>query len=38
MKPTPAQPQIARLQASPMVVSLPQGPALAVSPTPRRNS
>jgi hypothetical protein len=28
-KSTPAAPQIARLQASLMVVSLPQGPALA---------
>jgi hypothetical protein len=28
MKPVPAQQQIARLQASLMVVSLPQGPSL----------
>ncbi len=32
--PTPAQQQIARLQASLMVVSLPQGPALAVGRCP----
>ena len=35
-KSTPAAPQIARLQASLMVVSLPQGPLLAVGRTPRR--
>jgi hypothetical protein len=35
-KPTPAAQQIARLQASLMVVSLPQGPSLAVGRTPRR--
>jgi hypothetical protein len=35
-KSTPAAQQIARLQASLMVVSVPQGPALAVGRTPRR--
>ncbi len=34
MKPTPTKPQTARLQASIEVVSLPQGPALAVGRRP----
>ncbi len=37
-KSTPAALQIARLQASLMVVSMPQGPSLAVGRTPRRLS
>ena len=36
MKPTTAQQQIPRLQTSLMVISLPQGPSLAVGRTPRR--
>jgi hypothetical protein len=35
-KSIPAAPQIARLQASLVVVSVPQGPSLAVGRTPRR--
>ena len=38
MRPTPPQQQIARLQASLMVVSLPQGPSLAVGRTAPRIS
>ena len=35
-KPTPAAQEVARLQASLMVVAVPQGLALAVGRTPRR--
>ena len=38
MKPAPAQQQIPRLQSSLMVVSLPQGPSLAVGRTPPSHS